>query len=169
MAAPNGTITCTQPLFTQVCSMIGQGIALTRVCENAGLPSLTTVYTYMRNNTEAQLEYARAKSDSGDADQNKIEDLIERVITGDLDPNAARVAIDALKWCASKKKPKVYGDLHKYQVEVEAIKVEHGITLNTSGLLSNIGITPAIEHAEVTPTEQDKPTIQGPSDVDLEI
>ncbi len=29
---------------------------------------------------------------------------------GKLDPNAARVAIDAYKWAAGKRKPKVYGD-----------------------------------------------------------
>ena len=37
-------------------------------------------------------------------------ELAEHVETGKLDPNAGRVAIDALKWIASKLKPRSYGD-----------------------------------------------------------
>ena len=55
-------------------------------------------------------KYARARQDGADALADKIRELAERVETGKLDPNAGRVAIDALKWIASKLKPRAYGD-----------------------------------------------------------
>ncbi len=41
---------------------------------------------------------------------DEIRELAQRVERGKLDPNAGRVAIDALKWIASKLKPRSYGD-----------------------------------------------------------
>ena len=54
--------------------------------------------------------YTRARQDGADALADKIRELAERVERGKLDPNAGRVAIDALKWIASKLKPRSYGD-----------------------------------------------------------
>jgi hypothetical protein len=54
--------------------------------------------------------YTRAKEESGDADQDKLDEIAEKVLTGEIDPQAARVAADIIKWSASKKKPKKYGD-----------------------------------------------------------
>jgi len=50
-----------------------------------------------------------------DADADKIADVAKRVEDGLLDPNAARVAIDAYKWSAGKRRPKRYGE----KIEVE--------------------------------------------------
>ena len=36
--------------------------------------------------------------------------LAERTIKGEIEPNAARVAADIIKWQLSKQKPKSYGD-----------------------------------------------------------
>ncbi len=54
--------------------------------------------------------YARARQDQADTLADEIRELAGRVERGELEPNAGRVAIDALKWIASKLKPKQYGD-----------------------------------------------------------
>jgi hypothetical protein len=41
---------------------------------------------------------------------DEIKDAARRVARGEIDPQAGRVLIDALKWDAGKRKPKVYGD-----------------------------------------------------------
>ena len=36
--------------------------------------------------------------------------MIDRVLNGEVNPNAGRVAIDGLKWIAARMLPKRYGD-----------------------------------------------------------
>ena len=58
----------------------------------------------------------RAREMQGDADADEIKHLMRRVVDPKmpddlkLDANAARVAIDALKWSAGKRAPRKYGD-----------------------------------------------------------
>jgi len=51
--------------------------------------------------------YMRAREDQADAFADKIVEIIEHPA---LDPADKRVRMDALKWIAGKRKPKVYGD-----------------------------------------------------------
>ncbi len=37
-------------------------------------------------------------------------DTVDGVLNGDVEPNAARVAIDALKWNAARLHPAIYGE-----------------------------------------------------------
>ncbi len=62
--------------------------------------------------------YARARQDAADTLADEIRELAGRVERGELEPNAGRVAIDALKWIASKLKPREYGD--RAQLDVAA-------------------------------------------------
>ena len=55
-------------------------------------------------------QYARAKDESAHAHSERILEVVDRVLSEDVNPNAARVAIDAVKWTASRLLPKRYGD-----------------------------------------------------------
>ena len=68
------------------------------------------MYKWFRLYPDFVDNYARAKEDSGDADQDKLDEIAEKVLSGEIEPQAARVAADIIKWSASKKKPKKYGD-----------------------------------------------------------
>ena len=54
--------------------------------------------------------YTRARENAADADADIITDIREQVVAGTIAPDVARVAIDAAKWSAGKRKPKKYGD-----------------------------------------------------------
>lgn len=105
----------TEELGILICSRIGQGNSLTKVCAMDDTPSVQTVYTWFKKYPEFLEDYARSKEDSGDADQDKLDEIAEKVLTGVYEPQQARVAADIIKWSASKKKPKKYGD--KQQIE----------------------------------------------------
>ena len=45
-----------------------------------------------------------------------IVEATEQVLSGELDPNAARVAIDALKWTAARMHPTVYSEKHAIEL-----------------------------------------------------
>lgn len=78
--------------------------------ENDKFPGYSTVMQWLRKHPEFAENYARAREDQADHDADKIGEIAEEVRKGKVDPNSARVAIDAYKWAAGKRKPKVYGD-----------------------------------------------------------
>ena len=73
------------------------------------------LYNWFRLHEGFVEQYARAKEDSADSRADQIEEIGDKVLSGEYDPAAARVAIDAFKWTSGKHKPKKYGD--KQQIE----------------------------------------------------
>lgn len=101
----------TEEIADAILHGIAEGNSLVSILkEDDELPSYTTVMKWLRQYPEFAANYARAREDQADHDADKIGDIAERVVKGKLDPNAARVAIDAYKWAAGKRKPKVYGE-----------------------------------------------------------
>jgi hypothetical protein len=94
----------------RICERIAEGEPLTRICKDRQIPAYRTVLGWRVANEEFQHMYARAREDAADTLADQIRELAERVEKGELEPNAGRVAIDALKWIASKLKPREYGD-----------------------------------------------------------
>lgn len=96
----------------EICERIADGDSLRFICEGDDFPERRTVFRWLANpDHEAfRRQYALAREASADADDDDIRDMAGRVEKGKLDPQAARVAIDAKKWSAGKRKPKVYGD-----------------------------------------------------------
>ena len=95
----------------RICHGIAEGNSLVSILkEDQELPTYTTIMKWLKDFPEFADNYARAREDQADHDADKIGDIAERVVKGQIEPNAARVAIDAYKWAAGKRKPKVYGD-----------------------------------------------------------
>ena len=105
----------TEKIGIEICGRIAMGNSLTKVCSDPNMPSTVTVYTWFKRQPELLNDYTRAKFDSGDADQDKLDEVAEKVLTGEIDPQAARVAADIIKWSASKKQPKKYGDYRQVE------------------------------------------------------
>jgi hypothetical protein len=102
----------------QICERIAEGEPLTRICKDRQIPAYRTVLGWRVANEEFSHLYARARQDAADTLADQIRELAGRVEKGELEPNAGRVAIDALKWIASKLKPREYGD--RSQIDVAA-------------------------------------------------
>ena len=100
----------TKKLAAELCSQIATGMSLRKVCKKTSMPSTVTVYVWFSKHPEFVSQYARAKEDSADADQDRLDEIAEGTLTGRYEPKAARVAADIIKWSASKKKPRKYGD-----------------------------------------------------------
>lgn len=99
----------TPEIAEEICIGLSEGKSLAALCREIGV-GYATVGSWLRTNKEFQADYIRAREDQADADADAIGDIAARVLTGEIDPQAARVAIDAYKWAAGKRKPKVYGD-----------------------------------------------------------
>lgn len=82
---------------------------------NKKTPSRATVYQWLNEHhsdydKEFLNNYVQAREDSADLDAEIVQEIADKTLKGEYDPAAARVALDAYKWSAGKKKPKKYGD-----------------------------------------------------------
>jgi hypothetical protein len=100
----------TEELGDKICAEVARGTSLSKVCDAKGMPSTQSVYTWFRKHEGFLDNYVRAKEESADADQDRIDEIAEKVLTGEYEPQVAKVAADLIKWSASKKRPKKYGD-----------------------------------------------------------
>lgn len=103
-------------IMAVVCNGMMLGMTVTDVLK--GLPDAPTapsLYGWMDDNNVYRQNYARAREHRANDRADRIDRLCQQVASGEIDPNAARVAIDALKWLASKENSKSFGD--KAQVE----------------------------------------------------
>lgn len=132
MPAGRPPIPFDEDIADQILEAVAGGTGLvTFLKRNETFPSYPTVMRWIRANPEFAASYAQAREDMADADADKIADVAQRVEDGLIDPNAARVAIDAYKWSAGKRRPKRYGE----RLEVEQtslVAVTH--TLDVSNL-----------------------------------
>jgi hypothetical protein len=119
----------TSLIAERICERIAEGEPLTKICKDQQVPAYRTVLGWRVANKEFQHMYARAREDAADTLADQIRELAGRVEKGKLEPNAGRVAIDALKWIASKLKPREYGDRSRMDMagtlEVTTRPVDH--------------------------------------------
>ena len=93
---------------------LGNGDSLLFILKGDGMPSRPTVYTWL-NEAHPDFDevffnnYVRVREESGDYDAEKVPDIVDQMLKGEITPEQARVAIDAYKWTAGVKKPKKYG------------------------------------------------------------
>lgn len=119
---PTGRPTGFTPLIAnEICSYIAQGKSLAEWIRFFGWQfepevKYDTVMGWLRGNEAFSKDYAQARVASGDADADGVSDIRERVLRGEILPDVARVAIDALKWTSGKRNPKKYGEKHLLEV-----------------------------------------------------
>lgn len=99
----------TEAIAGAVCSEIAMGSSLRKLARKPGMPALRTLMAWLDKNPEFQQQYARAREVRADSRADRVDDIIDQVETGILDPQAARVMIDALKWQCGHEMPKRYG------------------------------------------------------------
>ncbi len=112
-----------ETLAEEICLRIAEGAPLTKICKDGDMPGYTTVQRWRGDNPDFRAMYARAREDAADTLADEIITLARRVENGELNPHAGRVVIDALKWIASKLKPREYGERHHFEMsgKVQAI------------------------------------------------
>ncbi len=93
-----------------VCDQIARGISLRQICEDEGLPTKETIFSWLVKHDDFYAKYARARLAQAEVMDDRIMDTADRCLAGELDAHAAKVAIGAYQWRAAKLAPKVYGD-----------------------------------------------------------
>jgi hypothetical protein len=97
-------------MFNEIIESICNGVPVRQILKKDGMPCFCTLLDWMEKDEELAKQYTRAKQESADFDADNVNYIAELCLRGKVDPANARVAIDAYKWSAGKKKPKKYGD-----------------------------------------------------------
>jgi hypothetical protein len=115
----NQTVTVRNMFDTvPVLEQIAAGKSLRQVAEQFGISSPSRITELAASDPTFALQYARAQELRADIHADRIETVAAELLDGSrTDSQAARVAIDALKWTASKLRPKRYGD--KLQLDAD--------------------------------------------------
>lgn len=141
----------TPELADRICAALAAGESLRTVCKAEDLPCAATVFSWMRTIPEFLEQYTRAKEESADAmvdemmdiadnqcEQPLIVDDVPLTVNGEMvmvkdmvSVNHAKLRIETRKWCASKLKPKKYGDkLTNEHTGPNGGPVESNLTIN---------------------------------------
>lgn len=152
-----------QELVDRICAELALGRSLRSVCADDEMPSMTSVFNWLRIHPEFLEQYTRAKEESADALTDEMLDIADdatndwmerknsdgsthEVVDGDH-IQRSRLRIETRKWIASKLKPKKYGE-----------KLEHSGSIGHTydalllGLLKNGSPAPAGDPASPEPT-----------------
>jgi hypothetical protein len=105
-------------LAARICAELACGKSLRTVCKPEGMPSLETIFRWLREKPEFRDQYAHAKNESADALVEEMLDIADDA-SGDHDDEGrfvsenvqrSKLRIDTRKWIAAKMKPKKFGD-----------------------------------------------------------
>jgi hypothetical protein len=99
-----------QELADIICSELMLGKSLRTVTQPEGMPSIVTIFAWMRIHPEFLNQYTRAKQESADA---MAEDILYLADSTEQDKDAinkTRLQVDTRKFLMAKMKPKKYGD-----------------------------------------------------------
>lgn len=111
-----------------ICQRIAGGESLVDILKEKGMPHYSTFMRWVADDEQLRENYARAREAQADSDADKINHIANAVLSGEYEPAAATVAINALKWTAAKRQPKKYGDKidlnHGGSIQIERIAVE---------------------------------------------
>lgn len=109
----------TDKLAREICTRISAGESMRSVCLDEAMPSMESVWKWIREKPEFLEQYTRATDERTETQQEMLIEMGDRAIAHaeEADPKAAGAVVQAyklkadnLKWSMSKMKPKKYGD-----------------------------------------------------------
>ena len=107
----------TPAVMDEIIAGVAAGRSLANVCkDNESLPDVRNVYRWMDQDEGFRLRYLRACANRSLVYADTIGDIAHATIAGRVDPNAARVAINAYQWIAARLAPDTYGERQEVTV-----------------------------------------------------
>lgn len=97
-----------EDLGNQICVRIAGGESLRSICREDGMPVLSTVLLWVVDGKHPEFseQYHVAREAAGYAHADEALDMRHAVLSGEVDPQSAKVVLDALKWGAERMAPK---------------------------------------------------------------
>ncbi len=110
----HGACKFTPELGEKICAALAAGQSILAIARLEGMPPESTIRRWGRNPKwscgEFVAEYARAREDNAHHHFDRLQEIEARLEQEDIDPHAARVLLDSMKWRLAKQVPRSYGD-----------------------------------------------------------
>jgi hypothetical protein len=104
-------------IIDDILAGVASGRSLATVCaSDPRMPDVRNVYRWMEQDEGFRLAYLRACSNRSLVYADTIGDIAQATLSGKIDPNAARVAINAYQWVAARLSANVYGEKQEVTV-----------------------------------------------------
>lgn len=115
----------TKELADTICEKIALGDSMRTVCKADGMPAMSTIFRWLRDDKDFQEQYARACEERTEAFSEDILDIADDGTNDWMEINRngheswelngealqrSKLRVDTRKWIMSKMKPKKYGD-----------------------------------------------------------
>lgn len=104
---------CTQEITDEICRRLADGNSLREICSDEGMPEKSTVLLWVVQERKIEGtdrlfsdQYHAGREAAGYSHADEALDLRNELRTGALEPQAAKVILDALKWGAERMAPK---------------------------------------------------------------
>lgn len=107
-------------LADKICKLCSERSLISVIRDNPDLPDRTTIYDWLDKYEEFANKYAKACQDRADFKADEIDEIADDTLAGKFKADAAKVAIDAKKWAASKLRPKRYGERMQHANDEES-------------------------------------------------
>jgi hypothetical protein len=108
MPNPGRPTTYTLELSAAICERVLTR-SLRSVCLDEDMPAEGTVYGWLAKHPEFFEEYARARAIRAFRRETDMDEITEKVADQRLEPDQARVMIDAIKWQTGRENARVFG------------------------------------------------------------
>lgn len=108
-----------------ICEQLALGRSMRSICQDDGMPAMSSVFKWLREHKEFSEQYVKAKQESADAMAEDLLHIADTPLMGEvktIKPDGSvevrqeemlghrRLQVDARKWLMAKMKPKVYGE-----------------------------------------------------------
>ena len=108
----------TPELAATICESLAEGTSLRKICARDEMPTKSSVLLWVVKGHGGDKDYiwfsdqyAQARAANGQAHGDMVSDIAMQVFEDEtINPQAAKVAIDGLKWAAERMAPKQYGN-----------------------------------------------------------
>lgn len=98
-------------LCEEICVEVANGFNIkTVLSSNQEYPDFSTWCRWKRENTELCNLYVNSIQDKAESVDEEIDQILSMLKHGELEPSAANVLLQTLKWKASKYYPKMFGE-----------------------------------------------------------
>lgn len=108
MSQPGRPTTYTPELSAAICERVLTR-SLRSVCQDEDMPAEGTVYGWLAKHTEFYEEYARARAIRAFRRETDVDEITDGVRLKSIEPDQARVLIDAIKWQTGRENARVFG------------------------------------------------------------
>lgn len=111
-------IKASEEVFAAFCERIAGGRSVRSISKDKDMPSDSTFYQWLDEYPALAEQYARACAARARSYGDRIGDVVDQALSGEIKPEVARVAVDAYKWISARLQPVMYGDRQEVNVSV---------------------------------------------------